>query len=442
VSDTTIAWVDAREILDSRGNPTIEVDVVTEDGSLGRAAVPSGASTGINEAVELRDGDKARFGGKGVRTAVTNVTDRIGPTLLGFDASDQAGIDAALIELDGTPNKGELGANAILGVSLACAHASAWSHEQPLYRYLGGVGARILPVPQFNILNGGKHAQDSTDFQEFMVMPVGVDSFPEALRAGAEIFAALRKILHDDGHATGQGDEGGFAPSLPSNQAAVEVILRAIEKAGYKPGDQVAIALDPATSSVLVEGTGVEGVTGQYRLEKEGRTLDSGEMVDLWEDWIARYPIVSLEDGLAEEDWAGWKELNARLGSKVQLVGDDILVTNPTFIARGIQERAMNSALIKLNQIGTLTETIDAVALARRAGWSAVVSHRSGETEDTTIADLVVGLGTGQIKSGAPSRSERVAKYNRLLRIADELGDEAVYLGRAALAGVAASGGA
>jgi enolase len=434
--------VDAREILDSRGNPTIEVDVVTEDGSLGRAAVPSGASTGINEAVELRDGDKARFNGKGVRTAVTNVTDRIGPTLMGFDAGDQAGIDAALIELDGTPNKGELGANAILGVSLACAHASAWSHEQPLYRYLGGVGARILPVPQFNILNGGKHAQDSTDFQEFMVMPVGVDSFPEALRAGAEIFAALRTILHDDGHATGQGDEGGFAPSLPSNQAAVEVILRAIEKAGYKPGDQVAIALDPATSSVLVEGTGVDGVTGQYRLEKEGRTLDSGEMVDLWEDWITRYPIVSLEDGLAEEDWDGWKELNTRLGSRVQLVGDDILVTNPTFIARGIKEGAMNSALIKLNQIGTLTETIDAVALARRAGWSAVVSHRSGETEDTTIADLVVALGTGQIKSGAPSRSERVAKYNRLLRIADELGDDALFLGRAALAGAAASDGA
>jgi enolase 1/2/3 len=442
VSDTTIAWVDAREILDSRGNPTIEVDVVTEDGSLGRAAVPSGASTGINEAVELRDGDKSRFGGKGVRTAVANVTDRIGPTLLGYDAADQAGIDSMLIELDGTPNKGELGANAILGVSLACAHASAWSHEQPLYRYLGGVGARILPVPQFNILNGGKHAQDSTDFQEFMVMPVGVDSFPEALRAGAEIFAALRRILHDDGHATGQGDEGGFAPSLPSNQAAVEVILRAIEKAGYKPGDQVAIALDPATSSVLVEGTGVEGVTGQYRLDKEGRTLDSGEMVDLWADWIARYPIVSLEDGLAEEDWDGWKELNSRLGAKVQLVGDDILVTNPTFIDRGIREQAMNSALIKLNQIGTLTETIDAVALARRAGWSAVVSHRSGETEDTTIADLVVALGTGQIKSGAPSRSERVAKYNRLLRIADELGDDAVYLGRAALTGSAASAGA
>ena len=440
MSDTTIAWVDAREILDSRGNPTIEVDVVTEDGSLGRAAVPSGASTGINEAVELRDGDKARYGGKGVLTAVSNVTERIGPSILGFDAADQSDIDDVLIELDGTPNKAELGANAILGVSLACAHAAASAHEVPLYRWIGGVGARILPVPMFNILNGGKHAQDSTDFQEFMVMPIGLASFPEALRAGAEIFAALRTILHDEGHATGQGDEGGFAPSLPTNQAAIEVILRAIEKAGYKPGEQVAIALDPAASSFLVEGTGIEGVTGQYRLEREGRTLESGAMVDLWADWVARYPIVSLEDGLGEEDWAGWKELNARLGDKVQLVGDDLLVTNPAFIKRGITEKAANSVLIKLNQIGTLTETIDAIDLARRAGWSAVVSHRSGETEDTTIADFVVAMGTGQIKTGAPSRSERVAKYNRLLRIADELGDDARYLGRAALSGAAGRG--
>ena len=440
MSDTTIAWVDAREILDSRGNPTIEVDVVTEDGSLGRAAVPSGASTGINEAVELRDGDKARYGGKGVLTAVANVTERIGPSILGFDAADQADIDSVLIELDGTPNKGELGANAILGVSLACAHAAASSHEVPLYRWIGGVGARVLPVPMFNILNGGKHATDSTDFQEFMVMPVGLESFPEALRAGAEIFAALRKILHDEGHAVGQGDEGGFAPSLKSNEAAVEVILRAIEKAGYKPGEQIGIALDPATSSVLVEGTGVEGVTGQYLLEKEGRTLDSGEMVDLWESWANKYPIVSLEDGLGEEDWAGWKELQARLGSKVQLVGDDLFVTNPSFIKKGIVEQAANSVLIKLNQIGTLTETIDAINIARRAGWSAVVSHRSGETEDTTISDLVVAMGTGQIKTGAPSRSERVAKYNRLLRIADELGDDAQYLGRAALSGAAGRG--
>jgi enolase len=433
--DTSIALVEAREILDSRGNPTIEVDVVLGDGSVGRAAIPSGASTGIHEAVELRDGDKSRFGGKGVRKAVEHVVEEIGPAVVGYDAADQAGIDAALIELDGTPNKGRLGANAILGVSLACAHASAAAMDLPLYRYLGGVGARILPVPQFNILNGGKHAQDSTDFQEFMVMPVGLASFSEALRAGAEIFAELRKLLHDGGHATGQGDEGGFAPSLPSNEAAIEVILRAIEAAGYKPGEEVGIALDPATSSILVEGTGVEGVMGQYRLAREGRTLDSGQLIDLWADWIARYPIVSLEDGLAEEDWAGWRELNARLGDRVQLVGDDILVTNPAFIARGIEERAMNSVLIKLNQIGTLSETIDAVSLARRAGWTAVVSHRSGETEDTTIADFVVAMGTGQIKTGAPSRSERVAKYNRLLRIEEELGKGAVYLGRAALAG-------
>jgi enolase len=431
--NTTIEIVDAREILDSRGNPTVEVDVVLGDGSVGRAAVPSGASTGLHEAVELRDGDKARFGGKGVLRAVANVSESIGPAIYGFDAADQAGIDAVLRELDGTPNKAELGANAILGVSLACAHAAAAAHDLSLYRYLGGVGARTLPVPMFNILNGGKHASDSTDFQEFMVMPVGSDTFSQALRAGAEIFAALRTILHDEGHATGQGDEGGFAPSLPSNEAAVEVILRAIEKAGYRPGEDVAIALDPATSSILVEGTGSEGVTGQYRLEREGRTLDSGELIDLWEAWISKYPIVSLEDGLGEEDWPGWVELTARLGSRVQLVGDDILVTNPAFIERGIALSAMNSVLIKLNQIGTLSETIDAIDLARRAGWTAVVSHRSGETEDTTIADLVVAMGTGQIKTGAPSRSERVAKYNRLLRIEGELGDGARYLGREAL---------
>ena len=433
--DTSITFVDAREILDSRGNPTIEVDVVLAEGSIGRAAIPSGASTGIHEAVELRDGEKERFGGKGVRKAVRNVTEEIGPAILGLDAADQAGLDSVLIDLDGSPNKGRLGANAILGVSLAAAHASAAALDLPLYRYLGGVGARTLPVPQFNILNGGKHAQNSTDFQEFMVMPVGLATYSEALRAGAEIFAALRRILHDEGHATGQGDEGGFAPSLPTNQAAVEVILRAIEAAGYQPGEQVAIALDPATSSILEEGTGIEGVTGRYRLEREGRTLDSGELIDLWADWITRYPIVSLEDGLAEDDWAGWVELTKRLGDRVQLVGDDIIVTNPALIARGIRERAMNSALIKLNQIGTLTETVQAIETARRAGWTAVVSHRSGETEDTTIADLVVGMGTGQIKSGAPSRSERVAKYNRLLRIEEELGEAAVYPGRSALAG-------
>ena len=428
-----IVDIAAREILDSRGNPTVEVDVVLDDGTLGRAAVPSGASTGANEAVELRDGDKKRFGGKGVLKAVANVNDTIAPELIGADAEDQAAIDAALIDLDGTPTKAKLGANAILGVSLACARAVADSYGVPLYRYLGGAGARILPVPQFNILNGGKHAQNSTDFQEFMVMPIGVESFSAALRAGAEIFHALRGILHDEGHATGQGDEGGFAPSLPSNEAAVEIVLRAIEKAGYRPGEEVGIALDPATSSILVEGTGVEGVTGQYRLEREGRTLDSGELIDLWERWITKYPIVSLEDGLAEDDWAGWRDMSARLGSKVQLVGDDILVTNPKFIARGIAEHAMNAVLIKLNQIGTLTETIDAIDLARRAGWASVVSHRSGETEDTTIADFAVAMGTGQLKTGAPSRSERVAKYNRLLRIEGELGAGSRYLGRAAL---------
>ena len=433
--NATIESITAREILDSRGNPTIEVDVVLDDGSFGRAGVPSGASTGVHEAVELRDGDRARFGGKGVLTAVRNVRRIIAPALVGRNAADQAGIDQTLIDLDGTPNKSNFGANAILGVSLACAHAVAASYDTPLYRYLGGVGARIMPVPFFNILNGGKHAQNSTDFQEFMIAPVGVASFSDAVRAGSEVFHALKAILGDEGFATSQGDEGGFAPSLASNEAAVELILRAIEKAGYKPGDEVAIALDPATSSILVDGTGTAGVTGQYRLAREGRTLDSGELIDLWERWLATYPIVLLEDGLAEDDWAGWKELTARLGSKVQLVGDDIVVTNPRLIARAINEQAMNSVLIKLNQIGTLTETISAVDMARRAGWSAFVSHRSGETEDTTIADFVVAMGTGQIKTGAPSRSERVAKYNRLLRIEEELGSSAEYFGRRALVG-------
>jgi len=431
--NTIIELIDAREILDSRGNPTIEVDVVLGDGSVGRAAVPSGASTGAHEAVELRDGDKSRFGGKGVLTAVSNVTDRIAPELYGMDAADQAGVDAMLRELDGTPNKANLGANAILGVSLATAHAAASAHDLALYRYLGGVGARILPVPMFNILNGGKHAQGSTDFQEFMVMPVGAESYGEALRAGAEIFAALRSILHADGHATGQGDEGGFAPSLGTNVAAVEVILRAIEKAGYRPGEDVAIALDPATSELVEEGSGLDGVPTRYRLATEGRSLVSSELIDLWADWVDRYPVVSIEDGLAEDDWAGWTEIVDRLGDRIQLVGDDLLVTNTERIERAIDEGAANSVLIKLNQIGTLTETIDAIELARRAGWTAIVSHRSGETEDTTIADLVVAMGTGQIKTGAPSRSERVAKYNRLLRIEGELGDGAVYLGREAL---------
>ena len=432
---TLIDAVDAREILDSRGNPTVEVDVVLVDGSVGRAAVPSGASTGAHEAVELRDGDASRYGGKGVLTAVRNVTDRIGPELVGLDAADQAGIDSLLIELDGSPNKGELGANALLGVSLATAHAAAAAYDLPLYRYLGGVGARVLPVPMFNILNGGKHAQDSTDFQEFMVMPVGVATYSDALRAGSEIFATLRTILHDDGHATGQGDEGGFAPSLGSNEAAVEVILRAIEGAGYRPGEDVAIALDPATTELVEEGSGNDGETTRYVLAKEGRTLDSAELVDLWADWTTRYPIVSIEDGLAEDDWLGWGQLTERLGDRVQLVGDDLLVTNTSRIARGIELAAANAVLIKLNQIGTLTETIEAIEMARSAGWAAVVSHRSGETEDTTIADLVVAMGTGQIKTGAPARSERVAKYNQLLRIEGELGDGARYLGRAALAG-------
>ena len=370
-TNTTIEIVDAREILDSRGNPTIEVDVVLGDGSVGRAAVPSGASTGAHEAVELRDGDKARFGGKGVLQAVANVTDVIAPAIYGLDAADQAGIDAVLRDLDGTPNKAELGANAILGVSLACAHAAAAAHDLSLFRYLGGAGARTLPVPMFNILNGGKHAQDSTDFQEFMVMPIGSPTYAEALRAGAEIFAVLRGILHDEGHATGQGDEGGFAPSLGSNEAAVEVILRAIEKAGYSPGDEVAIALDPATTELVEEGSGDGGGPVRYVLAREGRTLESGALIDLWADWVGRFPIISIEDGLAEDDWAGWVEMTRRLGNRVQLVGDDLLVTNTERIQRAIDEQAANSVLIKLNQIGTLTETIEAIELARRAGWTA-----------------------------------------------------------------------
>jgi len=434
VTDTRIERVHGREILDSRGNPTVEVDVVLADGSLGRAAVPSGASTGANEAVELRDGDTRRFGGKGVRRAVEAVDGEIAAALRGLDASEQSAIDRTLIDLDGTPNKGRLGANAILGASLGCAHAAAAAAGLPLYRYLGGDAATILPVPCFNILNGGKHAVDSTDFQEFMVAPVGAATYAEALRAGAEVFWALRSILHEEGHATGQGDEGGFAPSLPSNEAAVEVILRAIERAGYRPGEDVALALDPATSSILVEGTGEGDIPGQYRLETEHRTLDTEELIDLWSTWLTRYPIVSLEDGLGEADWAGWRALTARLGTRVQLVGDDLLVTNPRFIERAIEEHAANAVLIKLNQIGTLSETIGAIDMARGAGWGAMISHRSGETEDTTIADLAVAMRTGQIKTGAPSRSERVAKYNRLLRIEEELGGAARYAGRSAFA--------
>ena len=433
--NTEIELIDAREILDSRGNPTVEVDVVLADGAAGRAAVPSGASTGAHEAVELRDGEADRYGGKGVRQAVTNVLETIAPALLGADASDQASLDDTLIALDGTPNKGKLGANAILGVSLACAHAAAQAFGLPLYRYLGGVRARTLPVPMFNILNGGRHALDSTDFQEFMVMPVGAPDFGEALRAGSEVFHALRAVLHDAGHATGQGDEGGFAPSLPSNEAAVEVILRAIERAGYRPGEDVALALDPAVSELL-DADVAASADGQltYRLAKEGRTLLTDELIDFWADWIARYPIVSLEDGLAEDDWAGWAKLTARLGGRVQLVGDDIFVTNTERVERGIAEATANAVLVKLNQIGTVSETLAVIEMAQDAGWGTVVSHRSGETEDTSLADLAVGAGTGQLKSGAPSRSERVAKYNRLLRIEEELGIAARFPGAAALA--------
>jgi enolase len=432
---TIIELIDAHEILDSRGNPTVEVVVALDGGAVGRAAVPSGASTGAHEAVELRDGDKARYGGKGVRNAVANVVERIAPELLGEDAAEQAAIDAHLIELDGTPNKGSLGANAILGVSLACAHAAAAAHELSLYRYIGGAGARTLPVPMLNILNGGKHALDSTDFQEFMVMPVGFDTYSEALRAGTEVFHALKAVLHDGGFATGQGDEGGFAPSLASNAAAIETVLQAVERAGYKPGEQIAIALDPAATE-LVDADAGQTADGElcYRLAKEGRSLRTSELVDLWADWVAKYPIVSIEDGLAEDDWTGWKLLTERIGGRCQLVGDDLFVTNPDRLRRGLSEGSANAVLVKLNQIGTLSETLDTVSLARGHGWGAVISHRSGETEDTTIADLAVATGTGQIKTGAPSRSERVAKYNRLLRIEAELGAAARFPGREALA--------
>ena len=432
---STIELVDAHEILDSRGNPTLEAVVVLDSGAVGRAAVPSGASTGTHEAVELRDGEKERYGGKGVRKAVFNVIETIGPALADEDAADQAAIDQLLIDLDGTPNKGNLGANAILGVSLACAHAVAAEYGLPLYRYLGGVRAQTLPVPMFNILNGGKHAAESTDFQEFMVMPIGAPTFSEALRAGAETFHALRALLHDAGFATGQGDEGGFAPSLASNQAAIELVLKAIEKAGYKPGGDVAIALDPAVSE-LVDLDAPADSNGEltYTLAKEGRKLRTGELIDFWADWADRYPIVSLEDGLAEDDWAGWAALTARLGSKLQLVGDDLLVTNPERVQRAIDESSVNAVLIKLNQIGTLTETLSVIEMAQREGWGAVISHRSGETEDTTLADLAVATGAGQMKSGAPSRSERVAKYNRLLRIEAELGSAAHFPGASVLA--------
>jgi enolase len=422
-----IARIHAREILDSRGNPTVEVELHLESGAHGTAAVPSGASTGAHEAVERRDGDKSRFDGKGVLQAVAAVNGEIASALAGTSVDDQRALDAQLIALDGTANKGRLGANALLGVSLAAAHARAALHGVELYEELGGETAQTLPVPLLNILNGGKHAANSTDFQEFMVVPVGFTTYAEGLRAGAEIFAALRTHLHDRGLATGQGDEGGFAPSLPSNEAALEALMTAIERAGYKPGEQVGIAIDAAATELLT-------ADGRYTLEREGRTLESGELIDLWAGWCAKFPIISLEDGLAEDDWSGWSSLVQRIGSTVQIVGDDLLVTNVERIQRGIKERAATALLVKPNQIGTLTETLDAITTARGAGWSTILSHRSGETEDTTIADLAVATNAGQIKTGAPSRSERVAKLNRLLRIEELLGDRAVYLGRAAFA--------
>jgi len=422
-----IAKVHAREILDSRGNPTIEVDVRLSDGAFGRAAVPSGASTGEHEAVELRDGDRARYGGKGVLNAVVNVNREIEPEIVGMPAGDQAGLDRKLIALDGTPDKGRLGANAVLGVSLANARAAAASAGAPLWRYLGGPAARLMPVPMFNILNGGKHATDSTDFQEFMVMPLGAASYKEGLRWAVEIYHALAKVLKKMGHQTNVGDEGGFAPSLGGNEPALEVIIEAVQAAGYAPGKDVAIALDPASSELW------DAKQERYVLPKEGRALTSEQMADHWASWAEKFPIVSIEDGMAEDDWRGWAMLTQRLGDRVQLVGDDVFVTNTKRIERGIIERSANSVLIKVNQIGTLTETLEAIAMASDAGWTSVISHRSGETEDSTIADLAVATGCGQLKTGAPARGERTAKYNQLLRIEEELGRAAEYAGWNAL---------
>jgi enolase len=419
-----IEGIIAREILDSRGNPTVEVDVYVEDGSFGRAAVPSGASTGVHEALELRDGDKSRYQGKGVLNAVENVNDVIADELLGWDVTDQQGIDAMMLELDGTPNKSKLGANAILGVSLAVAKAAADYLAMPLFRYIGGTYAHVLPVPMMNILNGGKHAVDGPDLQEFMAMPVGAPTFSEALRWGAETYHALKLVIESKGYSVGIGDEGGFAPSLKANEEAIEVILEAIQKAGYEPGVDIWIAMDPAASEIYEDG--------KYNLKKEGRVLNSEEMVDFYTKWVEKYPIISIEDGLAEDDWEGFTLMTARLGDKIQIVGDDLLVTNTERIARAIKEKAVNSVLIKLNQIGTLTETIAAIEMAHKHGWTAVTSHRSGETEDSTIADLAVALNTGQIKTGAPCRSDRVAKYNQLLRIEEMLGEQAVYAGMGA----------
>lgn len=426
--DTSIEMITAQEILDSRGNPTVEVEVVLADGNWGRAAVPSGASTGVHEALELRDGDKTRYMGKGVLKAVDNVNNEISEALYGWDALEQRAIDQTLLELDGTANKSKLGANAILGTSLAVAKAAANAVGLPLYRYIGGVHAHVLPVPMMNILNGGKHTGwQSTDAQEFMIMPLGASSYSECLRWGVEVYHTLAKVLKAHGYATLVGDEGGYAPALKSNAEAVEVILEAIEKAGFKPGEDIAIALDPAASEFY------DAEEKVYNLHVENKKLTSDEMVEFWKDWINKYPIVSIEDGLAEDDWYGFKKMVAEVGNKVQIVGDDLLVTNPERVLRGIKENAANSLLVKLNQIGSLTETIEAVELCHRAGWTAVTSHRSGETEDATIADLAVALNTGQIKTGAPARSDRVAKYNQLLRIEAELDDTAEFAGWSAL---------
>ncbi|MGB9632151.1 MAG: phosphopyruvate hydratase [Chloroflexaceae bacterium] len=418
---TLIEEIVAREVLDSRGNPTVEVDVHLESGDIGRAIVPSGASTGVHEALELRDGDKARFGGKGVLKAVKAVKEDIAEALIGMDATEQIAIDRELIALDGTPNKSKLGANAILGVSMAVAKAAASALGLPLYRYLGGVHAHVLPVPMLNIMNGGQHAANSTDFQEFMIMPVGAESFHEAIRWGAEIYQSLKKVLHDRGLSTTVGDEGGFAPSLPSNEAPLQLITEAVEKAGYRLGEQIMLAMDPACSEIYEDG--------KYHLKREGRVLSSEEMVEYWVKIANDYPLISLEDGLHEDDWEGWKLLRQKLGHKVQLVGDDFLVTNVARLARAIEEDACNSILIKLNQIGSVTETLDAISMAQRNGWTAVVSHRSGESEDVTIADLVVATNAGQIKTGAPARTDRIAKYNQLLRIEEELGVAARFAG-------------
>jgi enolase len=423
--ETSIIKIWAREILDSRGNPTVEVDVFLECGAWGRAAVPSGASTGIHEALELRDVKKTRYGAKGVLKAVENVNQKIAQALLGWDALDQSGLDKTMLDLDGTPNKNKLGANALLGVSLAAARAAADAVGLPLYRYLGGVSARVLPVPCFNILNGGAHANwQGTDLQEFMIAPVGAPNFREALRWGTEIYQTLKGVLKGKGYSTGVGDEGGFAPALKTNAEALDVILQAIERAGYKPGTQIGISLDPASSSIYEKGF--------YNLRTENRKVTSAQMVELYAEWVKKYPIISIEDGLAEDDWDGWKLLNQTLGQKIELIGDDLFVTNVQRIERGIAENAANAVLIKLNQIGTLTETISAIEMARRAGWGAMVSHRSGETVDSFIADFTVAMSTGHLKTGAPCRGERVEKYNQLLRIEEELGGAAIYAGRKA----------